>query len=71
MPSSEIRRRFLHLVAAIVIVHGAAIALFYTTDMPHRPPRVQQIFVGVWMAATLAVVLPLLMRIRALRRRRR
>lgn len=71
MPTSEIRRRFLHLVAAVVVLDAVAIGLYYATAIPHRSAQVQQIFVGVWMAATLAVVLPLLNRIRALRRGRR
>ena len=71
MPPSQIRRRFLHLVAAVVVIDAVAIALYYGTHIPQRPVRVQQIFVGVWMAATLAAVLPLLTRIRALRRGRR
>lgn len=71
MPPSEIRRRFLHLVAAVVVLDAVAIGAYYATKIPDRPPRVQQIYVGVWMATTLAVVLPLLTRIRALRRGRR
>lgn len=71
MPLTEIRRRFLHLVAAVVVLDAVAIGLYYATSIARRPERVQQIFVGVWMAVTLAVVLALLMRIRALRRGRR
>lgn len=71
MPPSEIRRRFLHLVVAVVVLDAVAIGLYYAVAIPHRGERVQQIFVGVWMAATLVVVLPLLTRIRALRRGRR
>lgn len=71
MPSPEIRRQLIRLVVGVVVLDAIAIGLFYAFDIPGRPVRTQQIFTVVWTLATLAVVLPLLSRIRALRRGRR
>ncbi len=70
MPSSEIRRQFVRLVVGVVVLDAVAIALYYAIHVPTRPTRVQQIYMLVWTAATLAVVMPPLGRIRALRRGR-
>ena len=67
----EIRRHLLHMVLGVVAVHALAIALYYALDVPQRPPNFRRIFTGVWMVATLPVVLVGLARVRAARIRAR
>lgn len=67
----EIRRHLLHMVLGVVAVHALAIALYYALDVPQRPPGFRRIFTGVWMVATLPVVLVGLARVRAARIRAR
>jgi len=67
----ELRRHLLHMVIGVVAVHAIAIALYYALDVPHRPPNFRRIFTGVWMVATLPVVLVGMTRVRAARLRAR
>ena len=67
----EIRRHLLHMVIGVVAVHALAITLYYALDVPQRPTNFRRVFTGVWMVATLPVVLVGLSRVRAARIRAR
>jgi hypothetical protein len=65
----EIRKRLLMLVVAILIVHGVAIGLdrIYGFSDTGSDPATRRLFTGVWMLASLVVVLVGLYRIRVAR----
>ena len=68
---AELRRHLLHMVIGVLAVHAVGIALFYGLDVENRPTDFRRIFAGLWVAATLPVVLIGLSRIRAARLRAR
>jgi len=65
---AAMRRTTLHLVLGVVLLDAVAIGAYYLSDMAHRPPRTQTIFVVVWTAATAITVAVLLRRVRLARR---
>jgi hypothetical protein len=67
-PAPDIRRLLLQLVLRVLAVHAVAIALYYAADVARAGQHIRLAFVTVWMALTLAVVLPSLLRIRRARR---
>jgi FtsH-binding integral membrane protein len=67
-PLSPVRRRFLEFVAGVAAVHVVAIALYYVLGVAHAPAARQRMFAWVWMAATVAVVMVGLQRIKRARR---
>ncbi len=66
----ELRKRMLWLIATVVAVHGAMIGIYYALHIQLRPDKTQQTFIAVWVVLTLAVILPQMKRIRAMRRPR-
>jgi chromate transport protein ChrA len=66
----ELKRHLLTLVGGVVVLHAAAIVIYYTFHIRDRPNKTQQVFVAVWVAATLILVTTLMKRIRQARRRR-
>ena len=63
----ELRRHLLHMVIGVVAVHAIAVALYYALGVEQRPPNFRRVFTGIWMVATLPVVLVGLSRIRRTR----
>ena len=58
MPApSELKRAVLRLAYGIVIVDALFMAAYLLTRFASRPTRQHWIFVGVWTAVTLVVVL--------------
>jgi hypothetical protein len=71
MPSnafSELRKSFILLIAAIAVVDGIVIGLYYALHVAERPVKTQETFVGVWVALTLLVLTTGMKRIRQARR---
>ena len=68
---AELRRHLLHMVIGVLAVHAIGIALFYALGVEQRPSNFRRIFAGLWIGATLPVVLVGLSRIRAARLRAR
>jgi nitric oxide reductase large subunit len=66
-PAPDIRRLLLQLVLRVLAVHAVAIALYYAAGLARAGQHIRLAFVTVWMALTLAVVLPSLLRIRRAR----
>ena len=64
------RRATLNLVGAVLLLDGAALAVYYLADIVHRPRQTQMIFTVVWTFATAIVVAFLLRRVRLLRQGR-
>ena len=67
----ELRRHLMHMMIGVLAVHALAIALYYGLDVEQRPPTFRKVFAGIWMVATLPVVLVGLTRVRAARVRAR
>lgn len=67
---SPTRRRFLEFLVAVAVLHGAAIALYYTLGIPRAPTSRQRIFAWTWMGLTVFVILLGLARIKRARRQR-
>ena len=68
---SPARRAVRNFVVAVVVLHIAAIAVYYASGIPARPERVQRLYGWGWMALTVAVVFAGLQRIKRARRARR
>ena len=68
---AELRRHFMHMMLGVLAVHALGLALFYGLDVERRPTNFRRIFAGLWVGATLPVVLIGLARIRAARLRAR
>jgi hypothetical protein len=64
------RKLLLILVAAIVVLDGAIIGMYYAFHIQDRPIKTQETFVAVWVVLTLIVVTTMMKRIRKGRRRR-
>ena len=67
----EQRKRTLWLVGSVALLHGVIIGIYYLLHVDARPDKTQQTFIAVWVVLTLAVILPQMKKIRALRRPRR
>ena len=67
---NEMKRLLLIFVGAVVVLDAAVIGLYYALRIEDRPIKQQQMFVGVWVALTLIVVMTMMRRIRVARRRR-
>ncbi len=67
----ELRRHLMHMMIGVLAVHAIAIALYYALGVEQRPPTFRKVFTGIWMVATLPVVIVGLTRIRATRLRAR
>lgn len=67
----ELRRHLMHMMLGVLAVHAIAIALYYALGVEQRPPTFRKVFTGIWMVATLPVVLVGLTRVRAARVRAR
>jgi hypothetical protein len=67
----ELRKRTLWLIATVVAVHALMIGIYYGLHVNLRADKTQQTFIAVWVVLTLAVILPQMKRIRAMRRLRR
>ena len=65
---SPVRRSFLQFLIAVVLVHVAAIALYYALRVGQAAPSAQRRFAWVWMGATVAVVVIGLQRLKRARR---
>lgn len=61
------RRLLLTMVVLVVALHAIAIGIYYGLGVAHRPNQLQTAFVAVWTAATLAIVLVYVKRIRQIR----
>jgi hypothetical protein len=68
--TSEPRKQLLKLVGAVVVLHAVFIGAYYALDISGRAQKTQQAYVAVWVLLTLAIVTPLMKRIRQARRRR-
>ncbi len=69
-PSKEAKRLLVILVAAVVVLDGTIIGVYYAAHIPLRPVRTQETFVAVWVVLTLIVVTTMMKRIRKARRGR-
>ena len=67
--ASPMRKRFRQFLASLAVVHGVAIAGYYLFDVPATPERVQRAYAWVWMAATVAVAVIGLQRVKRARAR--
>ena len=67
----ELRRHLMHMMLGVLAVHMLGIALYYALGVEQRPSDFRRVFAGLWIAATLPVVLVGLSRIRAARLRAR
>jgi len=67
---SPVRKRFREFVIAIVLLHIAALSLYYALGVPRSPTRQQRWFAWIWMGATILVVFVGLQRIKRARGRR-
>jgi hypothetical protein len=66
--TTPMRRRFLHFLMSVAIVHVIAIALYYGLDLAGAPARTQRVFAWSWMSVTVAVVVIGLQRLKRARR---
>ena len=67
----ELRRHLMHMILGVLAVHALGIALYYGLGVEQRPTNFRRVFAGLWIGATLPVVLVGLSRIRAARLRAR
>jgi len=67
MPNPALRSAVLRLLLSIVVLHAAAIGVYYVAAIGRRPVTVQYAFLGVWLILTLILVLSGLQRVRAAR----
>lgn len=65
-----VRRRTLELVGGVVLLHSAALAVYYLAGIAGAPPKTRTTFTVVWLFATAIVVALLLKRVRVVRMRR-
>lgn len=62
------KKYFVRLVVAVVVLDAAVIGIYYGLHIPERPERTQQTFVAVWVVLTLLIVTTLMKKIRQARR---
>jgi len=73
MPSAtaeQVRKYLLTLVAAVVVLDGVVLAVYYGMHIADRPARTQETFVAVWVVLTLLVVTTIMKKLRQARIRR-
>jgi hypothetical protein len=68
--TGTLKRLFLILVAAVVVLDAIMIGGYYALHVGMRAMKTQQTYVAVWVVLTLVVVTTMMKRIRAARRRR-
>ena len=68
--TGALKRLFLILVAAVVVLDAIMIGGYYALHVGLRTMKTQQTYVAVWVVLTLVVVTTMMKRIRAARRRR-
>jgi len=68
---ARLQRAVLRLVVSVLVLDAIAIAAYVLLDIGDRSGRVQTTYVMGWVAVTLAVVLPGLSSVRAVRARTR
>jgi hypothetical protein len=69
-PDTPARKRFREFLIAIVVLHVAALALYYALAIERRPTSLQRMFAWIWMGATVLLVFVGLQRIKRARRQR-
>ena len=67
----ELRRHLLRMVVGVVLLDALFLVLKSRLAVDDWPEQRRLLFTGVWMVATLAIVLPTLASIRATRTRAR
>jgi hypothetical protein len=65
----EMKRLLFTLMAAVIVLDGAIIGLYFALHMDARPVTTQETFVAVWVVLTLIVVTTMMKKIRKARRR--
>ena len=65
--SAESRKALMTMVVLVLVLDAVVIGLYYALGIPSRPNQVQVAFVGVWVLATLAIVVVYMKRIRQIR----
>jgi hypothetical protein len=65
--SVESRKALMTMIVLVVVLDAMVIAIYYALAISQRSPQVQTAFVGVWVLATLAIVVVYIKRIRQLR----
>jgi hypothetical protein len=65
--SPESRKVLMTMVVLVVLLDAVVIAIYYAFGIPGRSNQVQTAFVGVWVLATLAIVVVYMKRIRQIR----
>jgi hypothetical protein len=68
---SPVRRELLRLLVGVALVDAIGIGVLRLTNLQAAGADARLAYTAVWMLATLAAVLPPLMRLRRLRRRPR
>lgn len=66
-PSDQLRKAVIRLVLSVVLLDAGFITLWLAGGIALRPERQRWIFVGLWTAATLVVVLVGLTRVKKAR----
>lgn len=61
---SPLRHLLLRMIVLVLLLDAAALAVYYLADVPLWPTAARTAFTVVWTAATLAIVIPLLLRVR-------
>jgi hypothetical protein len=64
------RKAVFHLVLGIVVLHGAALSIYYFAGIERSSAQTRQIFTVIWLMATAITVAVLLKRVRRLRDKR-
>lgn len=65
--ATRLRTLVLQLFVSVLVLHGAAIAIYLLTPVRHSTGAPRNAFLAIWTAATLVVVLSGLHRLRAAR----
>jgi hypothetical protein len=65
--SVESRKALMTMIVLVVVLDAMVIAIYYALAISQRSSQVQTAFVGVWVLATLAIVVVYMKRIRQLR----
>ncbi len=63
------KRYLMIMIGSVVALDVIAIGVYRLYHIPDRPEQTQQVFVAVWVVATLIVVTTMLKKIRVARRR--
>jgi hypothetical protein len=67
----QLQRELLRLLLGVIAVHAVAIGVYYLLGFETRGRTARLLFTVAWVAATLAVVVPTIRRIKVLRARAR